>query len=204
MEQNNSITAQPAPNLKTAVLEKPEVKEAIAKFKETSNVELKKLCTEGLDFQEAVNKLVDKLRSSRIQFQCSDQNLKLVSKLSGFDRRGAIRVLFIREELVRLRQLGYSTSDAIYELVNRIKRIAGQKRGLSSLGNIEDERMLKRPKLKEERSKKRTVDQAGLGEENQELASGKWLKNQEIIFEVIMFNALIDFFFLMWILVSII
>ncbi len=191
MEQNTA-KVQPAPNLKAAVLEKPEVKEAIAKFKETSNVELKKLCTEGLDFQEAVNKLVDKLRSSRIQFQCSDQNLQLVSKLSGFDRRGAMRVLLIREELVRLRQLGYSTSDAIYELVNRIRRIAGQKRSLSSLGNIEDERMLKRFKLKEERSKKRTVDQAGLCEDSQEQASGI-LRNLEIIFEAIShFGALFD------------
>jgi hypothetical protein len=41
------------------------------------------------------------------------------------------------------------------------------------LGNVEDERITKRPKLKNERSKKRTLDQAGYGEDSQDQASGE-------------------------------
>jgi predicted CopG family antitoxin len=98
----------------------------------------------------------------------------LVKKLSGLDRGGALRVLLIREELVRLREQGFSTSDAIYELISRMRKLAGQKRGASLIGDLEEERIVKRRKISEERkSKKRTFDQASTAEDSQDFASGK-------------------------------
>lgn len=113
------------------------IQEALYKFREASEQELIRLRKEGLDPSSAINKLVEKMRTTgnnspnNISPCFSRQELELVMEIAGINEEGAMRALILRSELAKLRQDGFNHPEAINELSRRMKRLAGSKRRVS-------------------------------------------------------------------------
>jgi len=104
---------------------------AVRRFQEASKVEIEKIKRHGVLDDKALNRIVERLRSSpRKGFKIRKEDVGFVKKISGFDRHGAIRVLVIREEILKSQQKGLEMAEAINELVHRLgkSRITGRKR----------------------------------------------------------------------------
>lgn len=108
------------------------IQEALYKFRETSEQELIRLRKEGLEPSAAINKLVEKMRTTEGDGKCfSRQELELVMEMAGINEEGAMRALILRSELAKLRHDGFNHPEAINELARRMKRLAGSKRRVS-------------------------------------------------------------------------
>jgi hypothetical protein len=116
------------------------IQQALSKFREASEQELIRLRNEGMNPSAAINKLVDKMRTTDDDLPpCfSRQELELVMEIAGVNEEGATRALILKSELSKLRHDGFNHPEAINELSRRMKRLAGSKRrGVLPLERVE-------------------------------------------------------------------
>lgn len=120
------------------------LQEAIGHFRRVSELELQKLLVHGISTQEAINALVEKMRtpppsgsvaapfsvggSPRLPLPHSEGlcgrgnggDVQLVMDLAGFSEMDALRALVMRQELVHLRKQGLDASRAVEEMTTRL------------------------------------------------------------------------------------
>lgn len=111
------------------------IQQALSKFREASEQELIRLRNEGMNPSAAINKLVEKMRTTDADIPpCfTRQELELVMEIAGVNEEGATRALILKSELAKLREDGFNHPEAINELSRRMKRLAGSKRrGMTS------------------------------------------------------------------------
>jgi len=138
------------------------VKEALNRFRETSEIELDRLRKEGFDLPTSVHKLVDKMRSHNTMHPSfTKKEIETVMELSGFNEEGARRALVLKEEISKLKKEGFNHPEAIDELSRRMKRLSGSKRRSSPL-SLSGFMMMDSKRLRMDssmRSRKRILDE---------------------------------------------
>ncbi|GAM25697.1 hypothetical protein SAMD00019534_088710, partial [Acytostelium subglobosum LB1] len=145
---NNNISASDSSTssnkkIKISVhIENPGLQAAISEFKHTADIEIGRLCRDGLSMKSAVQQLVVKIQDSSISAvhpstitsssssptsgtpsvaPQSAKDLKLVMDLCGFTKEEATRILVLKNEIVSLKNHGFDQASAIHELSKRLK-----------------------------------------------------------------------------------
>jgi len=94
--------------LQEQVHDNVELQQAVAKFKKTSEEEIKRLVKyEGVGIHDAIDAVVAKIRGAHGEnFEANEEDVQLVMEVAGFhNKQDALRALIVREELVKLRLL---------------------------------------------------------------------------------------------------
>jgi hypothetical protein len=95
------------------------VNNLITQFHLASSNQIQKLQNDGCSTTNAIDMLLKKLsRSNEGEFL--EEEISLMMEITGLDRREAVRVLLLREELYSLRTRGWETTESIQVLLSRL------------------------------------------------------------------------------------
>lgn len=99
-----------------------EVSQAVGLFRNSFKEHLAKLTQSGMPFRKASNFLINKLLSpeSKLNVRENIDEIQAICSRLGGNTEEAIHAFLIKREITQLKLIGFSTLDAVNELINRL------------------------------------------------------------------------------------